>query len=200
MILIKGHWNSSKDASFLVYGCCSLYEPSIFMSLGNNPKQTHSKDGIQVQSMRHPSSNQWTMTTSRRSTRTSNVRVQILICMLSNLVHVCIFQSSVHIHPCNPNLERNYVFTICPNLITLTLRLLDFVKFDWNEITFVLKTSLWSWFLHASGKSKQMLIKSSRHQRVVWKFQIHWNAPWGNKGLIDKTHQLNSWSLPRSGM
>jgi hypothetical protein len=66
------------------------------------PKQTSSKDGIEVQHERHPSpTSYWTLTTSsRRGIWTPNLAIQILACIFypSNFVCVCMFVSKGHIH------------------------------------------------------------------------------------------------------
>jgi hypothetical protein len=83
--------------------------------------------------------------------RFSHVRYPILyMCVYFNWVSTYILVSS--------KFRKNLDFTICPNLITTTLRPLDLVKFDWNDDIFVLKASLWSWLLHASGQSNQISI------------------------------------------
>ena len=140
-------------------------------NLGNNSKQTCFEDGNQAQYVRHPSSSQWTLTASRRGIWTSKLEIHIPTCMFSNFVHCCcccccclfIFYFLKFIKGLHPSHHPNSVKTrFSLAAPTQWLQLCDHWIFS-NFVGMIKNTivptpSLWSWILHASGRSKQMLM------------------------------------------
>ena len=139
------------------------------------------KDGIQVQCVRYSSSGQRTLATSRRGIWTFKFYMYVFqIC-----THAYIYIFIKDLHPFHhPNLEK-LKFSSCPNLMISNLQPLHLLKCFWNDDIFVPTPSLWNWLLRTNGQSKQMLMIVSANAldiRVVWNFQIHWNAPGAIKG------------------
>lgn len=71
----------------------TVYLLAVWATPQSNKK--NSKDGIQVQYERHPSSRQQTLTASR----TPNLKIQILTFMYAKSMYVYMFKPKGHIHP-----------------------------------------------------------------------------------------------------
>jgi hypothetical protein len=149
----------------------------MFSNLGNNPKKTCSKDGIEAFALmymcihewermqmyvRHPSSSQWTLTTSRKCIWASNLNILIFMCTY-------VFNEALNPYH-HPNLERKkslgaliWLLQLCNNWIFSNFVGLIFIHFLFPCLR--LEVGFYMQVIDASIL------------RVIWKFQVHWNPP-----------------------
>ena len=144
-----------------------------------------SKNGIQVQYVRDPSSGQWTLTTSRRGIWTSNLKIQILTCVFQFCTSICFDRGSTSIPWSKFRKARFHYLPQLGNFKFVDCWILKFVRtMRFLFPHFIIKLApTWKWPIKT--KIDDFDLKYPQRQGMVWKLQVHWNAPRGNKELIE---------------